>query len=181
MPRPAALGTLLLAVLIAPACSSIRTDTQADPEFDFSACRTWSWLPAPARADGPPPNDLLRKRAEAVVAEELSRKGMTRVAQGGDLLVALHGDRREKVQVTDWGYGYGAHPWRYGYGYRDVTVDQYEEGTLFLDFVSGKSRELVWRGQAVAVAGDMEENARNAEEAVRLLLAEFPPPANATR
>jgi hypothetical protein len=165
-----------LLLLIGSACSSVRTDVQSDPGFDFRACRTWSWLPPPVRADGRPPDDLLRRRVEAVVAGELAGKGLTRVEQGGDLLVALHGIVREKVQITDWGYAYGARPWRYGYGYRDVTVDQYEEGTLFLDLVSGRSRELVWRGQGTAAVGDMEETARRAEEAARLLLAEFPPP-----
>jgi hypothetical protein len=175
--RPTALLVMALSLLVGSACSSVRTDTQADPEFDFTSCRTWSWLPPPARADGRPTDELLRKRAEAVVAAELAAKGFSRVDQGGDLLVALHGNVREKVQVTDWGYAYGSRMWRYGGPYRQVTVDQYEVGTLFLDFVSGRSRELVWRGQGTAVTGDMEENARKAEEAVRLLLAEFPPPA----
>jgi hypothetical protein len=181
MTRPAALGALLLLFLTGIGCSSVRTDTQADPDFDFSACRTWSFLPVTVKVGGSPPNDLIRKRAEAVVAEELGKKGFTRVEEGGDLRIILHGNVREKVQVTDWGYRYGGYGWRYGAAYRDVTVDQYEEGTLFLDVVSGSTKELVWRGRGVAVAGDMEENARKAEEAVRLLLAEFPPPPASRR
>ncbi len=176
MTRPAGVAVLIVGLAVGAACSSVRTDVQADPGFDFTTCRTWSMLPPPVKAGGPPPNDILRRRAEAVIAEELGKKGLARVDRDADLLVVAHGDVREKVQVTDWGYRYGGYGWRYGYAYRDVTVDQYEEGTLFLDIVSGRTKDLVWRGRGVAVAGDMEENARKAEEAVRLLLAEFPPP-----
>ena len=93
-----------------------------------------------------------------------------------------------------WGWGIGAFAigaligaalWRpaYGYGYYGmwagaprtyVDVNQYTEGTLILDFVDRHTKKLVFRGIGKAVVGGPESNARNIEEAVAKIVAEYP-------
>ena len=63
-----------------------------------------------------------------------------------DFRVAVHFGSREKVQVTDWGYGYA--PSRRYYGGGGVDVYTYTEGTLILDVVDATSEQLLWRGSA---------------------------------
>jgi hypothetical protein len=59
-------------------------------------------------------------------------------------------------------------------------VDQYEEGTLFIDVIDPKRNTMIWRGSATArVTPDLtpEERETRIGEAVRAILAKFPPPA----
>ena len=73
-----------------------------------------------------------------------------------------------------YGYGYGGY-----WGGGGVDVYQYTEGTLILDLIEAKSKQLVWRGMA---QGTIDENAspeqreRRLNEAVMRMLANFPPP-----
>jgi hypothetical protein len=64
------------------------------------------------------------------------------------------------------------------FGVSNNEVYQYDEGTLILDFLRGEQRELAWRGtvsQAVHKSESREERVANVREAVRKMLAKFPP------
>ena len=60
----------------------------------------------------------------------------------------------------------------------DGYVENYDQGTLVLDIVDGRSNELVWRGTAQAridPSNSPEERQRRINEAVRKILDRFPP------
>ena len=57
-------------------------------------------------------------------------------------------------------------------------VDQYEEGTLLLDFVSPRDRQLIWRGSAQSRLRDIktpEKREARVREVVGKILERFPP------
>jgi len=59
-----------------------------------------------------------------------------------------------------------------------IDVYQYEEGSLVLDVIDPAQSELVWRGtasKAIDRSWTPEERETEVREAVRALLAEFPP------
>jgi hypothetical protein len=154
-------------------CSTISVNHDYDPDFNFSSLRTYDLLPVPAKAAR---NELVVKRVVSAVKQNLDAKGIIRDSRKPDFLIAIHGGRQTKVDVVDWGYSYG----RYGMyrGPRRVDVYEYQEGTLIIDFVDARTRELFWRGTATGVIDPYrspEERGRIINEAVAKVLDKFPP------
>ncbi|MGH2569682.1 MAG: DUF4136 domain-containing protein [bacterium] len=158
---------------------SISVKEDFDVEADFAALHTYDWVHVPTDAAGSVQaalarNSLLDKRIKASVNGELSKKGYTENAESPDFLVLYHTGAESKVDVTDWGYGYG----RY-YGGGGIDVYQYTEGTLILDIIDAKSKQLVWRGMAQGTIdpdSPPERREQRLNEAVMRMLANFPPP-----
>jgi hypothetical protein len=169
------------ALALVTGCSSVNIKHDYDNEANFAALKTYAWMAAPTNANGSVQaalqrNSLLDKRIKESADRQLAAKGYTTDANNPDFLVLYHVGAEDKINVTDWGYGYG----RYGrwYGGRGVEVSQYKEGTLILDVIEAKSKQLVWRGFA---AGTLNPNAspetrkKRLDEVMTKILAEFPP------
>ena len=142
--KPTNGGLLYLCLIIfAAGCSTISVTHDYDPQADFSSLRTFAWIPFPKNVTV---NDIVVKRVQDAVTRGLEAKGLQKNPQNPDCLIAMHGATQEKLEITDWGYTTG----RYGrhWGGRNVSVQQYTEGTLLLDFVDAKSKSLLWRGVA---------------------------------
>jgi hypothetical protein len=130
-------------------CSTLRVNYDYDPETDFSTMKTFDWHPVPP---GGSVNDLVVKQVRGEVIQQLEGKGLKSGQEKPDFLIAIHGGKVAKLDIVDWGYSYGG-PGRYGrYGpystSRRIDVQEYEEGTLILDFVDTDTKELIWRGTA---------------------------------
>ncbi len=77
-------------------------------------------------------------------------------------------------------YGY---PWGPFYGpsvaaVPETYVREYEEGSLILDVVDAKAKQLVWRGTAEAELSDnpsASDTRQRIDEAVGQVLSRFPP------
>ena len=179
------LVALALALVLGLAsCSGLKVSDDYDPAADFALYGSYAWLPRPDPTESAPgriDDGLLRQRIERAVDESLSAKGMRRVEAAGDatLLVTSHISVEQKLRVNTTNYGYGYGRWGYyGGGYTDTTVDQYEEGTLILDFIDAKTKQLVWRGMAQSRLKEMatpEEREARVREAVAAILEKYPP------
>lgn len=175
----------LLAVGCATGCASFYTQSDFDPGADFSALRTYEWVPrvlTNAPRDPRIDNDLLDGRVRRAVDAALAEKGFLPAPAGEkpDFRVNYHISLEQKFDVqaipSTYGYGLG---WYGGPGYADVYVDEYELGTLFLDVIDAKSNALVWRGYTSGrVLPDLtpEEREARTSAAVRAILERFPPP-----
>jgi len=170
----------LLPLLMLAACGPM-IDVRADYDTsaDFSRLRTYAWLQQPSSAPRDPRinNDLLDSRVHSAVNDELHAKGYTENAESPDFRVAYHVVLKEKIAAaafpTYYGYGLGRWP-----GPADVQVATYEEGTLLLDVVDGKTNELLWRGAAsTRIDPDRTPQERTAliRTAVERMLKDFPP------
>ena len=112
-----------------------------------------------------------------------------RVSGKPDFWVTYHVtlDRTASVAMLNDDFNYGpGWGWSYGYAYRPDSsygsrgryVYEYDEGTLLLDVVDPQSRQLIWRGSAtdeVNFSASPEAKERQINEAVRRMLAKFPP------
>lgn len=163
----------LLLLLLSAACSPIyEVAYDYDAEMDLTSFGTYDWLPIPemVRTD-----DILAKRVKRATNAELGEKGFRMTTDNPDFLIAMHAGSEEKVTQRDWGYSYSRN-WHTGGG--RSRAFRYQEGTLVLDFVDGKSRQLVWQGRA---KGFVEKNSnpkkddKLVNEAVRKTLKNFPP------
>lgn len=146
----------LMAALLAlcMACAPVTTRWDYDPEADFSQYKTFNWLPADKRAD-PDQNNwdhpFVDKRIEQALIVALKSKGFEKAAAQPDLLVAYRFTVKQKtaVHVYDPPYPY--------WGPQPTQVRHLREGTLIIDLVDPRTRQLVWRGWGV---GDFEAATR---------------------
>jgi hypothetical protein len=165
---------ILFYIYFAISCSSIYSVSyDYDRKVDFIKLLSYRWLPVPEKADI---SSLDVNRIKKAVNNELNTRGLRMRLDNPDFLIAEHLIKKDNVDITNWGYGYGLY--RRNRGYHDITVYQYEEVTLILDFIDAKSKSLIWRGTAKTGL----ENARTPEkrdllinDAVQKILHNFPP------
>ena len=176
MRRAAALFAVL-ALVAAAGCSTLETSVDWDRTKDFSGYKTWAW-----KDDGSITNDLLAKRIQNGIAAELASKGLTRADANPDLWIAVHArlSKQTRVDYYNSGWGYGWYGGYYGGGMTmsTATVREIPVGTLIVDLVDAKRKDLVWRGIATDTlkperSPDEKEKALGA--ALAKLFQDYPP------
>ena len=182
--------TLITAPLWLFGCSSLSVNYDYDTQTDFSQLKTYNWLDFPGNANV---SEFNRARFITAVENTLASKGFKQYSSSPDFVIATHFGKKSKVDITNWGYSYAPHKTYTGYGYRypsnyayvqnygaqnNLSVYEYEEGTLILDFVDTKTRKLLWRATAKAIvspASSPEKQTIKINNAVKKILEEFPP------
>jgi len=176
---------LLPVLLLAAGCSSIKVSHDWDRDAPYASYSTFDWLPAATVSKSAQTqdaqgalqsSDLLDKRIKSAVEEELTMKGLSKTSNAPDLYVTYHTGVEDKINVTDWGYTYSYDYW--GWQDRRMDVYQYNEGTLVVDLIDAKTKEMVWRGWATKTletnpSPDKIDN--TIRQAVYKILAEYPP------
>ena len=127
-------------------CSGSIVELDYDTEADFTNLNTYDWF---ANSEMSQENELAAKRTKNAVNRELAAKGLTKVSENPDLLIAMYIGRQLKRDHFDSGHSYSQY---YQYRARSPIIPyEYEEGQLILDFVNAKSKELILRASAKAV------------------------------
>lgn len=164
------------AAFLAGGCSTLQVSTDYDKAADFTQYKTFSY-----HDTGEMKNDIAATRIENALSDALAARGLRRVEKDGDLWLVAHPRLSKQTQInsysTGWGYGYG---WR-GYGGMGTTTSTVSEipvGTLVVDLVDGKKKDLVWRGTAsdtLKENASPEEREKKVREVAAELFAGFPP------
>ncbi len=172
---------LLISVPIG--CSSMTIETRADPEASFSGFETYNWMPNPRGVDrrvGPQVAGWI----VAAIDEQLAAKGFEKLdGADTDFKVGYHAAVQGTMEVSyiDSYYGYGVQPWYPRFGaveQQQSAARYYDKGSIVIDIVDGRANRLVWRGVAEAEVDrqvDPERLQERVREAVRKILADFPP------
>jgi hypothetical protein len=177
-------------LMLAAGCATFDVNYDFDPEADFTRIKTYDWSPMPEKTQI---NELTLKHLKLAVNRDLQAKGFTMAQENPDILIAMRAAKEKRVDVQEWGYGYDDrdyYPGTYfprqwhpvpGAGDRDYfeyrrgsDTYEYEVGTLMLDVVDAKKKELIWRGMASGVI-DPGKTAEQIQEIVGKLLENFPP------
>lgn len=169
---------LLLLLVIMGSCSSIQVASDYDKNVDYSQFKTFAFYKS--GVDKVEISDLDKKRILRAIEEQLIAKGFTK-SENPDLLVNIFTKSRDEVNVNQfnagWGYGwgYGWNPWGFG-GNTSVTTTT--EGTLYIDLINAKKKELIWQGEG---SGTLTKNVERKEEVIKefvsKILAQYPPVA----
>ena len=186
--RPGALVVWSLAMLLGVAgctASRVGVTNDFDHAVNFRAYKTWAWYPTQLNdSQGGPARgyeSFVDQRIRAAVVSDLANKGLTQVTQSPDVYVAYSARVENKQQVSSpyynglgypYGYGYGGYG-GYGRGYTPVT--QYKAGTVIIDIVDARRKELAWRGTGMA---ELNQNNITQDEATRIvsgILGTYPP------
>src|SRR5580692_8834396 len=149
--------------------------TDFDHQTNFSQYKTYSWQ------EIKPANSLWDARIKSAVDAQLTAKGWTQVASGGDVaIVAMATTHTEKTLQTFYDGMGGGWRWRGfgGMGEATTTEQDYKEGTLVVDMYDGKTKQLIWRGSAEdTVSNDAAKNEKNLDKSVVKMFKKFPPRA----
>ena len=166
----------LLCLVILTSCSSVKVVTDYDTKVDFTSYKTFAFYKK--GIDKASVSDLDKKRIMRAVEAELVAKGFSKSANP-DILVSIFTKSREQVNVSDnnigigWGWGYN--PWFYGR--TNININQYTEGTLFIDFIDKKTNELIWQGigSGAMKMSNIEKKEERINEFVYEIISTYPP------
>ena len=169
---------LLLSVILLSSCNAIKVVADYDSNVDFNKYKTFAFYKP--EIDKAKISDLDKKRILRAIETELLAKGFTK-SNKPDMLVGIFTKSREKVNVNQnnnfgYGFGWGFNPYWGGIN-NNLSVSQYTEGTLFIDFIDKEKKELVWQG--VGTGALKLNNRAKKEERIKLFVKEiisrFPP------
>jgi hypothetical protein len=169
----------LLFFLIIGCGSGINVQSDYDKGENFEEYKKYDFMELPENRRG---DQLVFKRIQAAIADELEKKGLTRDESDPDFQIAIHTKVKDKLSVTDWGYSYapyGAYWGGYGYwGGSRMDVYSYEEGTLIIDFVEAADDQMIWRGVAQGTLPEnpsAEKRDQLIKEVVKQIMKQYPP------
>lgn len=158
-------------LLVFASCSSVYVATDYDKKANFEGYKTFAYFKS--GIDKAEISDLDKKRILFALDEVMLSKGFTK-AENPDLLISFFTKERERVDVyNNFGYGWGWRPyWGYGYSTPVTTT----EGTLIIDVIDAKTKELIWQGKGT---GYLTENVNKKDarikEFVSKILEKYPP------
>ena len=160
-------------------CSTVRVAADYDRQADFSSYKTFAFFkPGIDKAEV---SDLDKKRILRAIEAQLTAKGFSK-SSDPDMLVSIFTKTKENINVYNNNFGYGGlygwgwSPWFWNTGYN--TVSSTTEGTLYIDFIDGEKKELVWQGMgtsALVTTGNIEKKEERINEIVAEIIARYPP------
>lgn len=134
---------MLLGLLVVSAnAQTVQTDY--DRSFRFSDLKTFSFVAQRRGATDPLAGDSLNDgRIRTAMESQLIGNGFRMETEKPDFAIAYYVTTKNKLNVQD--YGYGPPRW---FGGRNISVNQYSEGTLMVDFIDTNTNQVIWRGRA---------------------------------
>lgn len=170
---------LIVSVVILTSCNSINVVTDYDSKIDFKRYKTFAFYKT--GIDKAEISDLDKKRVLRALESELLAKGFMK-SDNPDVLVSFFTKSRQKVNINQfnnmgYGFGWGWNPWMFNGMNNNLNIDQYTEGTLFVDFIDKDKKELVWQGigtGALKIQNREKKEAR-ISEFVKEIISRFPP------
>lgn len=174
--RTLRLLTLLLLVAILVGCASPAAFVDYNMAGLWSTYRTYNWLPEPRAEDIGPlaTNPSNRTSIEDAVDWAMKNRGLRREESNPDLLVAYYAGKEDAIDPSVWGYAYSP---KENYKDEQGPPQSYKGGTLAIDLVDAKTKELVWRGWSAGVvnAPNQDKTDNTIREVVKKIMAEYPP------
>lgn len=166
-----------LLLLLMVSCSSVSVFTDYDTKANFDNYKTFAFYKP--GIDKAKISDLDKKRIMRAIETELLAKGMTK-SKTPDVLVSLFTKSRERINVNNnnigFGFGYAWNPWVWQGG-TNLNINQYTEGTLFIDIIDANKKELLWQGVGSGALTNRSPEYKEARvnEFVKEVLSKYPP------
>ncbi|HEY9050673.1 MAG TPA: DUF4136 domain-containing protein [Gammaproteobacteria bacterium] len=181
--------SLLIAILFSAlltSCSTLSVSYDYNQDIDFTHYKTYDWMPFPENIKS---DSLNLTRFINAVEKNLAEKNINKETSSPDFLIAPHFVKERRINITDWGYYYAPSVvyTRRGYVYYDrygyypsggISVYEYEQGTLILDFIDADNKQLIWRATAKSIispASTPQKQTEKINKAVNEILRSFPP------
>ncbi len=163
-------------IILFYSCASINVTSDYDKTVDFNQYKTFAFHKS--GIDKVEISDLDKKRILKAIDESLSAKGLIK-QENPDILVNIFTKSREQVDVNTfnagWGYGWGWgwSPWMYN---NRTSVSRSTEGTLYIDLIDAKKKELIWQGEGNGnLPKSVDKKDEQIKKMVSKILDQYPP------
>ncbi|MEI7751178.1 MAG: DUF4136 domain-containing protein [Candidatus Omnitrophota bacterium] len=184
---------IVFVLFVLTGCATTEIHTDYDYKADFSALKTFAWVPDMKQESQDPrvANEVTDAKIRSAVEKALIAKGyqMTDAGQA-NFWVAYQAAIEEKfdARMTNYPYttpstrnianGNYAQDLTWAYGGSKTFLSHYEEGTLILDIVDPQGKKLMWRGTAQATLEGGRDSAKKdarLNAGIQKIFATFPP------
>ena len=175
---------IAIAIAAVPAIASAQKTTyDFDKSAPFAQFKSYTMQPGT-----PTKNALIDNRIIAAIERQLAAKGFVRNDAAPDVVVLFHVALDEQKDISTFssgpmygGYGYG---WGGGWGTTttDVRVREITIGTLAVDMVDAKTKQVAWRGlgtKEINTSAKPEKREENINKAVEKIFKNYPPKVKA--
>ena len=169
-----------LAVAALPAIAVAQKTT-----YDFDKAAPFASFKSYALKDGTATgNPLIDNRITAAIETQLAAKGLVRNDTTPDVFVLFHVALDEQKDISSYSTGpmYGGYGWGWGGGWgtttTDVRVREIVVGTLAIDIVDARKKEIAWRGlgtKEIDTNAKPEKREQNISKAVEKIFKNYPP------
>ena len=178
--------TLGMGLVLAAGCAGQPVTTDYSPATSFSQYKTFALVAPPDTAA----EQLLDQRVRSSVQSQLDAKGLTQTdREKADLYVGYGVVDKTHTAIYDddngWGWGGARWGWRYHrFGiawpmHVQREIETYTDGTVVVNLVDAKTKQIVWEGQVDNVLNLPVSNplraTKDIDAAVGKLFAKYPP------
>ncbi len=180
----------VLVLLFLSSCTSVRVLSDYDKTADFNSYKSYAFYKT--GIDKAQISDLDKKRILRAIEAEMSARGFVK-SEKPDLLISIFTKEHEQVDVYNnyWGggFGWGWSPFYWGgfgpgIGWSGNAISTRTQGSLYIDLIDAKNKELVWQGKGVGSLGNInniEKKEMRIKEFVSEILTQYPPNAMASK
>ncbi|MBD1396166.1 DUF4136 domain-containing protein [Pontibacter sp. JH31] len=170
-----------------------QTSSISSPEKSLSTQKTYNWYQAvpvaPAAFENGYSSSLHQHLLKAIEVE-FEKKGYSKTSLNPDLLVAYDvsvsvPESKDKPELYGNGFGYSyayMAGYRYDYGNAQMPgyrmVDLFKEGTLIVDVIDPKSKQLLWRGWTEGAVSNFNAGYGKVEALVKAIIQRLPAASN---
>lgn len=166
---------ILLLILLSTtllSCTSVKVSSDYHEQTNFNNYKTFAFFKT--GIDKAEINDLDKRRILRAIDAEMQTKGFSK-SESPDLLVSIFTKSQERVDVNrnnfGWGFGWGFYGASFG-----STVSTSTQGTLYIDLIDAKTKELVWQGQGLGYLTQSRKHKKERiNEFVQEILKVYPP------
>lgn len=182
----------VLMLLFLSSCTSVQVLSDYDKDANFNEYKSYAFYKT--GIDKAQISDLDKKRILRAIETEMGSRGFVK-SENPDILVSMFTKEREQVDIYNnyWGggFGWGWNPYFYGGGFGPGlgwgggnNVSTRTEGSLYIDLIDAKNKELVWQGRGVGTLNNtknIEKKEVRIKEFVSEILKAYPPNALAAK
>ena len=178
----------VLALFFLSSCSSVRVLSDYDQKANFNSYKSYAFYKT--GIDKAQISDLDKKRILKAIETEMTSRGFVK-SENPDLLVSIFTKEQERVDVYNNNFGWGGFgPWGWGWGPglgwgwggagAGNLVSTSTQGSLYIDLIDTKSKELVWQGKGegtLANTNNVQKKEQRIQQFVAQILEQYPPDA----
>ena len=177
----------IIALVLLSSCNSVRVLSDYDQKANFSEYKSYAFYKT--GIDRVQISDLDKKRILRAIETEMTSRGFVK-SETPDILINIFTKEQERVDVYNnnfgwggmggWGWGgYGGWGPGYGWGWGGGSmVSTSTEGSLYIDLVDTKSKQLVWQGKGegtLANTKNIKKKEQRINEFVSQIMKQYPP------
>ena len=167
----------VIILLVCISCNTVRVVSDYDKATNFDNYTSFAFFKP--GIDKAKISDLDKKRILRAIQRNLMAKGMNKNSNP-DILVSIFTKENQRVDIyqNNFGNQWGWDPYWRGSFNNAGNVSLNTEGSLFIDLIDAKTKELVWQGvgkSGLYNGNDIEKREERIRLIVSKILAQYPP------